>query len=112
MKTPEQLFAENYSGFTSYSVADAYKKGFLFGVNVGRNEKRSELRRVNVFEFVKNEDRTYTKRIVKQGYFHQWGSDYEDYESGPGNFSTAIVEMDDGTVENVYVEMISFVERD
>lgn len=26
------------------------------------------------------------------GYFHQWGSDYEEFEAAPGNFTTAIVD--------------------
>ena len=43
--------------------------------------------------------------------FHAWGLNYEGFESGPGNFSTAIVERDDGTVENVPVEHIRFIDK-
>ncbi|MEI3450523.1 MAG: hypothetical protein V8Q67_03420 [Blautia massiliensis (ex Durand et al. 2017)] len=28
-------------------------------------------------------------------YFHQWGSDYEEFEAAPGNFTTAIVVLPD-----------------
>jgi len=36
MKTPEQLYEENYKGFTSHSAVDAHKKGFISGVNAAR----------------------------------------------------------------------------
>ena len=32
------------------------------------------------------------------GKFHQWGSNYEEFENGAGNYSVAIVELPDGTV--------------
>jgi len=41
--------------------------------------------------------------------FHEFGCDYEEFENGSGNFSTAIVEKDDGTVKNVPVERIRFL---
>jgi len=42
--------------------------------------------------------------------FHQWGISYEEFEDGPGQYSTAIIEREDGTVENVPVELIKFIE--
>lgn len=42
--------------------------------------------------------------------FHAFGVDYGEFENGPGNFSTAIVEWPDGSVENVPVERIKFLE--
>lgn len=42
--------------------------------------------------------------------FHQWGMDYNEFETGPGSFSTAIIELGDGTVKNVDCEMIRFVD--
>lgn len=41
--------------------------------------------------------------------FHQFGVAYEEFEGGPGNYSTAIVEWPDGKVESVPVEHIRFV---
>ena len=41
--------------------------------------------------------------------FHQFGCDYEEDENF-GNFSTAIVELIDGTVQNVPVELIKFID--
>jgi hypothetical protein len=35
---------------------------------------------------------------------------YEEFESGPGNFSTAIVEFPDGKVQNVPVGMVRFID--
>ena len=44
-----------------------------------------------------------------EGVFHQFGVDYEELEGGPGNYSTAIVEMQDGTVKNIPVGLIKFI---
>ena len=41
--------------------------------------------------------------------FHGWGCDYEEFELGAGNFSTAIIELADGSVKNVPVEHIKFI---
>lgn len=70
------------------------------------------MRPVEVFKCVWNSKAR--KHILKSdflGTFHQFGYDYEEFETGPGNFSTAIVEMEDGTVRNVPVEMIKFVDK-
>ncbi len=41
--------------------------------------------------------------------FHEWGCGYEEFELGAGNFSTAIIELEDGTVKNVPAEYIKFI---
>ena len=41
--------------------------------------------------------------------FHQFGVNYEEFESGAGNYSTAIIELDDGTVLNIPAEHIKFI---
>ena len=42
------------------------------------------------------------------GLFHGWGVDYEDSDSGPGNYTCAIVEMPDGSVRLPRADMIRF----
>lgn len=42
------------------------------------------------------------------GLFHGWGTDYEEYEGGPGNYTVAIVEMADGSVELVPAPLVKF----
>jgi hypothetical protein len=49
------------------------------------------------------------KTLVGEGTFHQWGCNYNEFDSGPGNFTTAIVEMEDGTVKNIDCELIEFI---
>jgi hypothetical protein len=44
------------------------------------------------------------------GKFISFGVDYDERHEGVGNFSTAIIEMDDGTVRNIYVERIKFLQ--
>lgn len=70
-------------------------------------------RRVMVFKWIRPNAKynaLYDKVEVGAGNFHQFGTDYEEFETGPANFSTAIVEMPDGNVVNVPVEMIRFDE--
>lgn len=65
-------------------------------------------RRVMVFEHLWENGVLKGKREVGAGNFHQFGVDYEEFDTGPGSFSTAIVEMPDGTIINPSVELIRF----
>ena len=44
--------------------------------------------------------------------FHQFGADYEEFEHGIGNYTTAIVEWPDGTVSSVPVNLVRFLDHD
>jgi len=46
---------------------------------------------------------------IGEAIFHEWGCDYTEFESGPGNYSTAIIEFDDGSIENIEVKLIKFI---
>lgn len=68
-----------------------------------------ENRKVIVYEWKKAKGANHCERVsVGHGLFHQFGVNYEEFQSGPGNYSSAIVEMPDGEVKNVPVEMIVF----
>lgn len=72
----------------------------------------SDKRKIAVFHHVKVDgDKHYSKVPKGYGTFHQFGVDCEEFETGVGNYSTAIVEMNDGTMANVPVEMIVFLDR-
>lgn len=47
-------------------------------------------------------------RPARCAVFHCWGVGYEQFEAGPGNYSTAIVEFPDGSVESVLPHEIKF----
>ncbi|WP_200877274.1 hypothetical protein [Pseudomonas chlororaphis] len=47
-----------------------------------------------------------------EGKFHGWGVGYEEFENGPGNYSVAIVEMADGTVQTLMPWLIRFLDSD
>jgi hypothetical protein len=42
--------------------------------------------------------------------FHAFGTRYEEFDTGAGNYSTAIVEWADGTMGNVPVEHVRFLD--
>jgi len=72
----------------------------------------AEKRKVLVRHYIKMEDGKLSIADKGYGTFCAFGVDYEEFESGPGNYSTAIVEYPDGTVENVPVNLIRFVDVD
>lgn len=66
-------------------------------------------RKVVVYEYQKAKGQTYYEKVsVGNGLFHQFGTDYEQFENGAASYSTAIVEMPDGSVKSVPVELIVF----
>ena len=75
------------------------------------------MRRVESLERTYNNDKRTDELFIyvsrgKIGRFHGFGIDYEEFESGPGMFTTAVVELPDGTVKNVYVECIKFLDKE
>ena len=73
------------------------------------------LRPVIVYEYVRKPgagpdaySSTYEKVFFGAGLFHHFGLDCETEEYGVGSFSTALVEMPDGSMKNVPVENIVF----
>lgn len=78
---------------------------------LNHGETQCHGRMVEVYEYYRDKnDRTrINKRKLGEFVFHKWGCDYDEFESGPGNFSTAIVEDKDGTVKNIPVGLIKFV---
>ena len=45
------------------------------------------------------------------GYFHKWGSNYEEFENGAGNYTVAIVELPDGKIIMPVAESVVFLDR-
>ena len=67
-----------------------------------------EERKVEVFASVK-EGNNYRPKHQFTGTFRAWGVDYKEDHRGIGNFSTAIVEKDDGSIHNISVNYVRFV---
>lgn len=73
------------------------------------------MRKVIYSEYVDSGERKTNGQIVwklteiGEASFHQFGSAYEEFESGAGNYSTAIIELTDGTVKMVHAEHIRFI---
>ena len=66
-------------------------------------------RKVVVYEWEREGGNLYSKKVrIGEGIFHQFGVDYEEFETGPGNFTTAIVEMPDGEIKNIPVGLVVF----
>ena len=68
------------------------------------------MRKVMVSEYKQQPDKKWKLEEKGEALFHQFGVNYEEFEGGPGNFTTAIIEWTDGTVGNVPVEHVRFLE--
>jgi len=67
------------------------------------------MNRVEVYRWEKDAAGTIQRVLDGYGTFKQYGTDYEDFETGPAQYPIAIVEIDDGTVRSVPVGMIEFI---
>lgn len=67
------------------------------------------MRKVKTYKWERNENRTFSKVEDGEGCFIQYGTDYEEFETGLGNFTTAVVEMPDGKVKNIPLDLIQFL---
>ena len=69
------------------------------------NNPAGELRPCRAIRYEKGE------AIEVFGRFHRWGSQYEEFENGPGNFTTALVETEDGKVYECVADGLQFLDR-
>lgn len=70
------------------------------------------MRKVLVYKWEKVAGKSHYDKIKDfEGLFHQFGCDYEEFETGLGNFTTAIVEKRNGEVVNIEVALIKFLDK-
>ena len=50
------------------------------------------------------------EKVEVIGLFHLWGSAYEQFESGPGNYTTAIIELPGGRIVTSSPEDVHFLD--
>lgn len=77
---------------------------------------RHSLPEVKVFknQFRKTEEKPFGEWVKigdGTGWFHTWGCNYQEFEAGAGNFTVAIIEREDGTIEMTPADMIQFLNR-
>lgn len=49
--------------------------------------------------------------FIHEGLFHQWASMYEESSKGFGNYTVGLIELEDGTMEQVLPSNIKFVDK-
>ena len=49
------------------------------------------------------------KNVWIEGSFHGWFQNYEEFESGPGNYPVAIVEEPSGKIRLCHAESVTFL---
>lgn len=53
----------------------------------------------------------FEKEFSHAGLFHQWAAAYEEFENGPGNYTTALIETPEGTIDSVLPQNLKFVKN-
>lgn len=64
------------------------------------------------YKTVKVGTNCWSKDYLGQGLFHQWASSYEEFENGAGNYTVALVELEDGTIKEVLPSNIKFIQNE
>jgi len=68
------------------------------------------MKKVKVFKYEKVGNNSNCDKVLDcEAQFHEFGVDYEEFETGAVNFSTAIIELENGEIKNVPVELITFI---
>lgn len=53
---------------------------------------------------------TYRGGEQKKAVFRTFGTDFEEFENGPGMFPVAVVELENGMLDSVYVNQVQFTD--
>lgn len=70
------------------------------------------MRIIEFWEYVREGRSSWIKGPWKRGKFHQFGCNYEEFDSGAGNYTTCIIECDYGAIKNIPVENCRFIKED
>jgi len=76
------------------------------GANEGKGGKK-EMRKCKC-EFYERETKT---RITTNGVFHQWAPAYNEFESGPGNYTVGLIELPGGRIIEALPTDVRFLEE-
>ena len=68
------------------------------------------LRRCRVKVNVFNENKQWVKE-EREGYFHSWSVNYEEFNNGAANYPVAIVEFSDGSIALPYAADVIFLDK-
>lgn len=68
------------------------------------------MRKVMYKEYVQNADKKWELKEMGTALFHQFGCDIDDNRETLASYSTAIIELPDGTVKNIRADMIRFLD--
>ena len=71
--------------------------------------KRTEKVNGSIYETMVKGTGCWSSEYSESGLFHQWANAYEESTEGFGNYTVALIELSDGTVESVLPSNIQFV---
>lgn len=76
------------------------------------------IRTVKYYEYIVEEGGTMAKKVeAGVGKFHQWGNQYDILKDDIKDdlvvqYTSAIIELPDGTIENIAAELIKFIDNE
>jgi len=72
------------------------------------------MRKVKYYEYVDKvvDGKRICEKVLKGiATFHQFGIGFEEFETGAANYTTAVIELDNGAVKNICCENIEFCDK-
>ena len=72
---------------------------------------KPEFRKVQVYETVYSKEENKQIKTLKDEVFsfHKWGAEYEEFETGAGNYTVAILEKENGDITTYFAHQIKFI---
>ncbi len=71
---------------------------------------KKQKRRIEFDEWVKKPGESKPVKTTGVGIFHLFGINYKEFETGPGIYTTAVIETENGSLKNIPVEHCRFIE--
>jgi len=59
---------------------------------------------------LKEGTRCWDSDFIHYGWFHQWAAAYEESSEGFGNYTVALIELENGTIEQVLPSNVKFLD--
>lgn len=107
---PEGHFGGNSADYIRYWMPRPIAPGNSKTEVENREEKIGMRKCEGSYMWLNPDTRKYEEVKFELGYFHQFSVNFEEFESGPGIYAIAIVELPDGRVVTPEAQNIRFID--
>lgn len=74
-------------------------------------DENGEVRTTERGEYLPDPNTKCWSDYIHEGIFHQWANAYEEFETGAGNYTVALIEIEDGTIVEILPTNVKFLKE-